>query len=205
MLTPEKMYSAIVCLVSAGLGVVAAWLWFNQHRFAMVTMFVVLFGAAQACDSYARSLLAKYPERAALWLEFWVLLPVALAGVLSGVLILLTVYLEPKEYATVVQKKLLAATMGAVSGVVTTLAIKSLEGADSDLVGSHIKKAFQSIFQRVADVRKPKSGVVYLAPDSYSERLVFSDTFKGISGWGWKSRRRRAAELSQHLTSDAIS
>jgi hypothetical protein len=167
--------------------VASAWLGFNVSPFlpAAIIAFVLLVGAV--AFAFGKQSLPDDPIRAVTLLEWSVLLDYALGTVASSVLVWLGVQLEPSEDASTDSKKLLAATFGAISGLLTALFIKGAEEADEGWVGSRIAKRFRLAYAGRFE------------PGSAPWRAIHEPDFAGESGWGKAARRVRAAYVLRGL------
>ncbi len=125
------------------------------------------------------------------WFEGGALVPLIIAAVLTVVAIGSQVWGDAQ---------LLSAVTAALTTFVTaTLAV----GDDADeRTGDLVKAKFFAHYER--DKKQPrKPDVFYLVKESAAERLVYSDSYGDIAGWGWSARGKRATELAKRLnTSD---
>jgi hypothetical protein len=197
----EKLISAGTSFLIALGGVLVAVLWFISGPWLVIAPLIGLAVLGYGCDAYARGrLLPEHPVTALRLMEYWVLLPGTLAALVSGLLIVLGVWWEPIEKATVEEKKLLAALVGAVSTFLTTAFVKAAEESDAKWVGEHVRKTFHLRYRRDAPATAHEPGICYFEAGSPGERWVYSDAYGGVSGWGWSARHTRAARIGERLT-----
>jgi hypothetical protein len=201
----EKFVSAALSFGVALAGVAVAYLWLAHHPYYSVLPLVALILIGFLCDQYGKSLLPAKPVEAVKWMEAWILVPGAGAALAAGLLIVIGVLFEPAENASVQDKKLLAATSGALATLITTLFMKSAEDADTNLVAGHISKAFLQHYARHDPGQVHQAGVYYFTAASEGELWVYGDPHGGISGWNWDARRKRAQGVAERInTSDRI-
>jgi hypothetical protein len=194
--------SALTAFVIAAAGVGVAVCWFSRHPWAAILPLVGLAAIGLACDWYGRNWpLPERPIVAVRWIEWWVLVPGVVAALFSGLLIILGVWFEPGEKASVEEKKLLAACAGALAALVTTLGVKGAEESDTKWIADRVKKAFHSRYQRHDPAKPHEPGVAYFRAESEGERWVYGTAPAGVEGWGWKARRQRAAGVAARLAS----
>jgi hypothetical protein len=188
----DKALKALLALVVAILSVACAWLFF-QSRWEITSIILgigLLVGLA--CYFGGKQALPNQPVRAVKLMEGWILAPLMIAVLAGAAIIYIGVWLEPPENAPVDTEKLLAAASSALSVFLTTSFIDGVAEADTDWVGTPIRKAFEKAYHRTTGKRP-------LQPDSPAEHWVFSPDVGGVTGWGFKARRRRARELQALL------
>jgi len=150
-------------------------------------------------DWYGRRQLPNHPVEAVQNMERWITVPVCVAAIVAGGLIVLGVFLEPGQDASVQTKKLSAALAAAIAGFGTAAFIKSADEADKNWIANRIKTAFHEKYRLQGSDTPPKDSVKYLQQDSDALLWVHAEHVGGIEGWERDARRKRAEELAKHL------
>ena len=197
----ERLVSACTSFVVAVAGVFVAICWFIYEPWLVVLPLLATAAVEYSCDYYARHrLLPEDPRAAVSFIGWWILVPGAFAALIAGFLIVLSVWWEPSEKASIEEKKLLVALVTAVTTLCTTSFLKAAEESDTNWVAAHVKKVFQDRYRRHDPTIPHEQGICYFRAGSQGERWVYSDTYGGVSGWGGSARRTRASRVSDRLT-----
>ena len=146
---------------------------------------LLLFGGGSYV--WAKRCLPESPERAVTFFERSIVLDLTIGAAFAGGLVWLGVTLEPVEKAPVENSKLLAATFGALSGLVTALFIKGADTAD-DWVAERVEAAFRKAYATRFETNTPPW------------RALKEPDFDNESGWGPAARRSRARAIRAGLT-----
>jgi hypothetical protein len=193
----EKATSAFIgLLVSAGgLGIV--YFWRSGRPFATVLIVAAFAILGWLFGFLGEEQLPSRPGAAMVFLEFWILLPCAIASPVVAAIIWAGIMLAPRVGDSDAQKELLKAAFATVAGFLTAVALKSFEDADANFLASHIKKVFQKHYKRCPDTSpmEPAAIVIYFAEDSRGELQVQSDA----KGWGFKARHERARAIAEEI------
>ena len=187
-------------LLVALLGALLAWLWFQGERLAPALVAATLVLAAIVSQVVGARSLPAHPVRARWLLEAFVLAQVVLATVAAAVVIVVAVGLAAPTGATEETKELLSAVATGITTFVTAMLVGD-DDADAAL-GERIMSSFQSHYER--DQNEREVGIYYLKAESQAERWVFSDSYGGVTGWGWRARGKRVSELAKRLKTDDV-
>lgn len=181
--------NALPGLVVAAGGAGLAWLGYRVWAWLPVVIVAVVALAGYLFHRVGRGRLATAPVRGAQLMQWRFLMPLALGAGAAGLLIALAVWFEPVEGTSTETKKLLAASLGALTAFLTAAWIKSGEEAAEQWIATPIKAAFQSVF-----ATRFQSD-----PEGVPAQALFNDTWQGR---GWKTtadRRARAVAVAAGL------
>jgi hypothetical protein len=179
-----------------------AWRWLSNDYWPPILLIAVVIGAAYTSDAIGRKLLPKRPVAALIFLEWWLVAPLALGTLASAGLVLLSVKLALPEGTPPDRKELIGALSSGVTTFMTSIFISWAGDQDYSRLAKRIQRIFFSKYDRF-DPSNPatKKDVKYFAAESLGEELVYSEAVAGIDGWGRTARRTRATELAAELES----
>jgi hypothetical protein len=201
----ESIVSVFIgLLVSVG-GVGIAYLWHSRQWVLSAVIILVTALLGWLFRFLAEDQLPARPRTAIVLLELWILFPAAFAMFLAAALVWAGVWLAPHLSDSDFKKESLKTLSGAIAGFLAAFLLKSFEDADGNFLAVHAKKIFQKHYRRKGkDIpEQPQSVVLYFEPESPGERLVNSESYDGISGWGFAARHERARKLAAVLPSAA--
>ncbi len=149
-------------------------------------------------------LFPRRPVQAAWCLELWIFLPGVLAACAAAAVIIISssfTQAAPDEKADALGKAVFGKSSDALTALLAALFLKVFEDADDDVTGDRVAGAFAAHY-RAAPATAGAHTYVY-APGAAVLNWVHGDANPGgIPGWGFRARRRRAAEVAAHLTVD---
>jgi hypothetical protein len=180
-------------------GVGLAWLWLHDRILLGVIIVVIVLIVGWMADAVGRRRLPDKPVSALAFLELWLLVPSVLSAAAAGALIVLMVKLTVPEGTGTVQKELTGAILAALGGFLTGGLFSWYKDEKDETLANRVQTLFQSKYERQDPTRAQKPGIRYLPAESDAERLVFSESFQGIEGWGRSARWERAKRLATQL------
>jgi hypothetical protein len=145
--------------------------------------------AGVVAHAAGRQMVEKRPVAAVRVMEWRVLFPAALAAGGAGLAIGLGVWLEPGEDASVETKKLLAASVAALTAFLSAAWIKSAEEASEQWIGKPIAAAFSDVFRQ------------RFRPNTEPANAIFDDAWQG-RGWARATDRRARARAVEKGLAD---
>ncbi|MDQ3728435.1 MAG: hypothetical protein M3355_02485 [Actinomycetota bacterium] len=179
----------LIALVGAGL----AYLWFEGGRAWPLLAVLALVVVGMVADRIGRSKVkGKNPAGAMVWLELWVLVPIALAALAVAFGIWVAVEFEPGKSTVVEDKKLQAAIVAAIVAFMTAVFVKSAEDVDGNLLAPRIRALFQEQLRAALQAKNPAG------QPSQAELALESELWQG-RGWGRSDRRKRAEAIAAGL------
>jgi len=192
-------------------GVLLAWAWFHDASWWvlpnvrwLIAPCLALALAGLGLEKVGIAVLPWYP-RLALWLmESWIITPAVIAAITAAVAVIVAVNLSVSDTATKETKQLAGALSSGIVGFLTSAFISWSGDQNDSTVSNRIRTNFQTKgkFKRRSTGPAVEAGVRYFKASSRGERLVFSEEFEGITGWGlsarWTRAERLAAEISDH-------
>lgn len=169
-------------------GVGAAWLYLAVGWWAPLAPAIVLALLGLGADRIGQNKIRRDPVGALPWLEGWVLLPGAIAGVAAGAVLVITILLTPGESTARPQRDLITQAVTLLTAFLLAIAVKQMDDADQ-LVSGHIKKIFSAAL-----------GPLIPAADEEARRALYAPQFTHeAQGWGRDARRIRARALARGL------
>lgn len=187
----------LVSLVGVGL----AWLWFNDLGWLAVLASVAVLVAGRLLEGIGRYLLPDYPLWGLRFMELWVITPAMFAAVSAGAIVVLAVQLSVPDTASTAEKELMSSLAAGITGFLTA-GFVSWSGDQKDSpVADRIKNNFQEKYKRGTAGQTGNKGIKYFKADSPGERFVYSEEFRGTSGWGRSARLKRARGIADELRS----
>lgn len=190
----------VLALVVGLGGVGLAWLWFNELEVFAVLSVVGLAAVGVIADQIGRRLLPANPVASVWWLQWWILIPIALAVAGSAAVVVLTVELTLPEDVTpkptTETKELVGAISTGITAFITAAFIAWTEDDKDSSLADHVRGAFWDKYTRP---EKAKSGQHAFAAGSPGELWVYSEAYGGAEGWGRAARRKRAAGVAEEL------
>ena len=129
-------------------------------------------------------------------MEWWVLVPMAIAAAASTGLILLGVKLAvPDSVKNTVVKQTSTALVSGLTAFLTAAFISAVGDKDKSAVGERIKKRVLAHY-----AREPAPGekrVYKMKPGGAAEQYLYSDLYEGLSGWDREMRISRARGVAK--------
>lgn len=191
------------------ISLVSVWLasrWLNyDHATPLIIAGVIIF-VAYLCDWLGRACLPDSPRIALVFLELWIFAPLMVGALASAAMVIISVHLSLPEGTTPERKETVGAITTALTTFLTAGFISWIGERDDSRFAERIKRIFYSKYKRPKPDEPRIEGVKYFQPASRGERLVYSNEYEGIEGWGRGARLHRARELSNEVaagTSDA--
>jgi hypothetical protein len=140
--------------------------------------------------------LPSKPVAAVLVMEWWVLVPMAIATAASTGLILLGVKLAvPDSVKDTVVKQTSTALVSGLTAFLTAAFISAVGDKDNSAVGERIKERMRAHYQR-----EPESGkkrICKIKPSGVAEQYLNSNFYADLSGWDRETRIRRAKGVAK--------
>jgi len=188
-----------VSLVSVWL----AWRWLDKdHATPLIVAGLIIF-VAYLCNWLGRACLPDSPRIALVFLELWIFAPLMLGAITAAAAVIIAVHFSLPSDATPERKETVTALTTALTTFLTTGFISWAGDKDDSRLAKRIQRTFFSKYRRPKTNETRVDGVKYFAAGSTGERLVYSDEFAGIEGWGHEARVSRARELALELSSGA--
>lgn len=181
------------------LGVYLAELWYQGAIVPLLVLILIPFGVAYACFYVGRSLLDRKPTGGLVLMEVWILAPLIIAVIAVGATVILAVELAVPAGASSVQKELAGTISAALAVFLTSSFVAWTEDQDTSRIASKIRDAFWSKVKRRRTDGEERAGVLYVEAGSVAERLIYSNLFHGLTGWGLATRWKRANRLREEL------
>lgn len=175
-------------LVVALAGVGLAWLWFSGRELYVVASIVVLFASAALLAKLGDCLVSRFPKLGVRLLELWILLPLLAGAVGSAAVTVLTVEFATPESAPADTKEVVAALVTGVTSFITGSFVSWASDENDSKLADLVRDRFRTRF---------RDG--YFKRGSDGERWIYSDEFKGVTGWGRPDRLVRARGVAKSL------
>jgi hypothetical protein len=179
-------------LAVALLGVLWAWLWFNSNGLLAAATAVLALLVGAGLDAIGRHAPFDKPARAVTFMEWWIVVPMVLAGAASAITVIVAVALVVPDSAGDQVKE----TVGALATAITAFLSSGFVDWAADDSDSRVSDRIQEHFH---DVYKDK-----FKPGSAAQLYVFSGSYGGATGWGRKARRSRAEGIQTRYQHDKI-
>ncbi len=189
---------ALRALVVAMVGVVLALWWFRGDWTLDVALLAVTALVGIAAEWIGDRLLPGHPVGAVYVMEWWVLVPMAVAAAASATLIVVAVELTiPESVKDPVVKETTGAVAAGLSTFLTAAFVSSIGDRDKSAVGDRIKDRLRSHYARQPS--PDKSRVRKIDAGGTIEQLLHSDFYGGLSGWDRETRIARAKRIAEAL------
>jgi hypothetical protein len=128
-------------------------------------------------------------------MEWWILVPMAVAAAASTVLILVAIKLAvPDTVTDPVVTQTSAALASGLSAFLTAAFVSAVGDRDKSGVGDRIKTRLRAHYARQPEPGKAR--VVKIDAGGVIEQLLHSDFYAGLSGWDRETRIRRAEGIA---------
>jgi hypothetical protein len=135
------------------------------------------------------------PVAAVLIMEWWVLVPMAIAAAASTGLILLGIKLAvPDSVKDTVVKQTSTALVSGLTAFLTAAFISAVGDRDKSGVGERIKRRMRAHYTR--ESTEGKRRVSHIEAASPIEQLLYSDFYSGLAGWDRETRISRARGIA---------
>jgi hypothetical protein len=149
-------------------GVVLALWWFQGRWEIGLAVLIVLALLGVLSEWIGDRFLPAHPVAAVLFMEWWVLVPMAIAAAGSAALVVIAVELAiPESVKDPVVKETAGAIAGALSTFLTAAFVSSIGDRDRSAIGDRIKKRLRSHYTR--DVQPGQKRVMQVAAGSTIE------------------------------------
>jgi hypothetical protein len=185
----------VVGLAGAGM----AWLCFNGLWWAAVLITAAGITIGWLLDWLGATLLPKKPVAAVRVLEWWLVVPATIAAAAGAAVIIITVALAVPDSTPDDTKEIVAALSSGITAFITTAFISWAGDEKDSSLGDHVRDVFQAKYKPEVPPAERDASLAYFAPESRGLRLVYSEAFAGVEGWGRSARRKRAEELAKVL------
>jgi hypothetical protein len=183
----SNMPAALPPFAVAAAGVGLAWLAFETTWLLSLVAVLAVAGFSFALFLAGKNKVKTDPVGAIRLMKWRLLAPGAAAAAATAVLIGVAVWLTAPKHASTEATKLLAASVAAFTGFLSTLIVKDAEKADETWLAKPIRSAFQEKFKGV------------FAAESRGALAVFAGSFEGSDGWTRDARKARAKAIKQEL------
>ncbi len=199
----KEILNALSPFAATALAAGAAWLALQSTAagvaIVLIALVVIVFFAA-AFDAGQRSL-PDSPEAALTLMNLSKGLHWIVAALGSMLVIVIGVKLVPGDTLSGADEAAFAAFATGVTAFITTTTAKYSDEKSDDLLAGRTKAAFQQSYKRRPNAGQNDNSVHYFAASSAGERWVYAENYRGVSGWGKSSRRRRAEGIAAELKS----
>jgi hypothetical protein len=186
---------AIRALLVALAGVQLALWWLHGSWFLSVALVLLVAALGIAAERVGDRFLPSRPVAAVLVMEWWILVPMAVAAAASTVLILVAIKLAvPDTVTDPVVTQTSAALASGLSAFLTAAFVSAVGDRDKSGVGDRIKTRLRAHYARQPEPGKAR--VVKIDAGGVIEQLLHSDFYAGLSGWDRETRIRRAEGIA---------
>jgi hypothetical protein len=199
----KEVLSALSPFAATALAAGAAWLALQSTAagvaIVLVAVLMIVFFAA-AFDAGQRSL-PNSPVSALTLMNLSRGLHWIVAALGSMLVIVIGVKLAPGETLSASDEATFAAFATGVTAFITTTTAKYSDEKSDDLLAERTRAAFQQSYKRRPSAGQHDNSVHCFAASSAGERWVYAESYRGASGWGKSSRRKRAEGIAAELKS----
>lgn len=189
----EGLGAPLRALGVAVLGAWWAWLWFDGNRIMVLVLILAPLLLGLTLDGLGRS---RVPLENPVWkirlMEWWILVPVVLAGAAGAAAIVSTVELVVPETVPDATKEVVGAVGTAITAFLSAGFIDWAADGDHSKLSERIRDHFHQVYKPV------------LKLDSVADRFVYSASYQGADGWGRAARRLRAKGVAKQWASDHV-
>lgn len=186
---------ALRALLVALAGIQLALWWLHGTWFLSVGLLVVVALLGMAVEWIGDRLLPSKPVAAVLVMEWWVLVPMAIASAASTGLILLGIKLAvPDSVKDTVVKQTSTALVSGLTAFLTAAFISAVGDRDKSAIGERIKTRMRAHYERDPQGKKRVSKI---KPGGAAEQYLHSDLYEGLSGWDRETRISRARGVAK--------
>lgn len=192
-------------LSALAVSLISVWLagrWLAGERSLPLVVSGVVIILAYLLDWMGNAVLPDSPRLGVALLELWVFAPLMVGATASAAMVVIAVNYAVADTTPAAQKELINTTTAAVASFLTSGFIAWASDKDDSRVAKRIQRAFYAKYKRKTSGTDTVAGLKYFEPESRGERLVYSEQFEGIEGWGREARHTRAKELSLVLSSE---
>lgn len=199
----------LLALVSSLVGAYLAWTWFAGSWTVPVLLGAVLLLASIGSQALGAGLLPRRPLAAVRLMNATVLAQVLVLAVVASATIVVTVSFAAGEDASTESTQLLAAVVSAVTTFLAG-AIVSTDKSD-DAIGAIVQSRFNDSYATLKPA-DPDSAVRFeevdgkylLREEGDGWNTVFSNGWRGLSGWDRDTRLTRARWLTAYLAGEQL-
>jgi hypothetical protein len=189
---------ALRALLVALAGVLLALWWFQGDWELSLALVAALALAGAAAEWLGDRFLPSHPVAAVMVMEWWVLVPMAVASAASAALIVIAVELAvPESVTDPIVKEATGAIAGGLSAFLTAAFVSSIGDRDKSGIGDRIKDRLRRHYAR--EVKPGQKRVVQIPAEGRIELLLYSDFQEGLSGWDRETRIVRAGGIAKAL------
>jgi hypothetical protein len=155
---------------------------------------VALLG--MAAEWIGDRLLPSKPVAAVLVMEWWILVPMAIATAASTGLVLLGVKLAiPDSIKDPVMKQTSTALVSGLTVFLTAAFISAVGDKDKSAVGERIRTRMQAHYKRNPDPEKKR--IWKIEPSGQAEQYLYSNFYADLAGWDRQARISRARGVAK--------
>lgn len=177
-------------LLVAVVGAWWAWLWFGGDGVWAIVLAAGALLAGMAIDWLGRNAPLDRPHLAVSLMEWWIVIPMVLAGIAAATAIVVTVELVVPDTAPAETKE----TIGAIATAITAFLASGFidwaaDGSDSrvsDRIRDHFYERYKTTF----------------TDGSIADCYIYSASYAGADNWGRAGRRLRADGIKQRWDQD---
>ncbi len=172
-------------------------LWWLQGKWVLLALLLIVVALlGKAAEWSGERLLPSKPVAAVLVMEWWVLVPMAIAAAASTGLILLGVKLAvPDSVKDTVVKQTSTALVSGLTAFLTAAFISAIGDRDKSAVGERIKQRMRAHYER--DPASTAKRVSKIKEGGAAEQFLYSDFYAGLSGWDRETRISRARGIAK--------
>lgn len=196
ILTPLRVPLQALAVGLAGVGL--AWLYYHDLWWLAAVAVIAAVTVGVIVDVCGKRSLPACPVRALYLLECWLLIPLALAAAAVAAVIIVTVVLTVPDSTPTATKDLVGAVSTGIATFMTAGFVAWSADDKNSTLADHVRDAFYAHYTRPGT---PRPDAYVFRPESVGERLVFSDEYKGVEGWGRPARITRAKGIATELKS----
>lgn len=180
-------------LRALGVALLGAWwasLWFTDHRVLVLVVMAAPLLIGLLLDWVGRKVVGPgRPVWKIRFMEWWILVPVVLAGVAGAVAIVTTVELVLPDTVPEATKETVGAVGTAITAFLSAGFIDWAADGDDSKLSDRIRDHFYDAYKTT------------LKPGTVAERYVYSGNYSGADGWG-RSRTPNPRSRSRHPLAD---
>jgi hypothetical protein len=182
-------------LLVALTGIQLALWWLHGTWILSAGLLVVVALLGMVAEWCGDRLLPSRPVAAVLVMEWWVLVPMAVAAAASTGVILLGVKLAvPDSVKDTVVKQTATALVSGLTAFLTAAFVSAVGDRDKSAVGERIKKRMRAHYERPPGEGKKR--VSKMKQGGAAEQYLYSDFYAGLSGWDRETRISRARGIA---------
>jgi hypothetical protein len=187
---------ALRALAVAFAGVIVANLWFDGDWPVAVGLLVALVVLGYLIEAVGERFLPEHPVAAAYLMEWWIIIPMAIAVAGSAAVIVAAVELAvPDDVKDPVVKETGGAVAAGITAFLSAAFVSNIGDKDKSGVGDRIKTRLRRHYERAP--ASGKSRMTTIPAGGEIEQLLYSNFYDGLEGWDRETRLERARGISK--------